>query len=73
MENANVVKTAHGVIIATKHVTQSVICATRRMVVARGVHQDIGESLVTRNVTQIVTVALWMVVVASSVKMVIGE
>ena len=58
MENAVVAKKVHGVIIAIRHVfTQSVTIATKRMVVARGVHQDIGESLVTRNVTQIVTVA----------------
>ena len=64
MENANVAKVVHGVIIATKHVPQRVTIATRRMVVACGVIQDIGEGLVTRNVTQIVTVALWRVAVA---------
>jgi len=65
MDNANVAKAVHGVIIATRHVfTESVNIATKRMVVARGVHQDIGDCLVTRNVTQIVTIALWIVVVA---------
>ena len=54
-----------GVIIVTQNVTYQIgVCATRRMVVACRVMQDIGDCLVTRNVTQIVTIALWIVVVA---------
>jgi len=74
MGNAMLALEVTGVIIVTIIVTyRNVISATRKMVVACRVVEDIGDCLVTRNVTQIVSSATRLMVVACCVMMDIGD